>query len=47
MNLTINGKNESFDKALTVEQLLGMRGLEPGMVVIERNLAIVDRKSVV
>ena len=43
MQITINGETQSFDAALTVEQLLGEIGLDHRKVAVERNLEIVPK----
>ncbi len=45
MQITINGETQSFDAALTVEQLLGRIGLDHRKVAVERNLEIVPKSS--
>lgn len=45
MHLTINGEQRDFDAPLTVEQLLGVIGLDPRKVAVERNLEIVPKSQ--
>ena len=45
MQITINGEQQNFDAALTVEQLLGEIGLDTRKVAVERNLEIVPKSS--
>jgi len=45
MRITINGKPEDIEQGLTLAALLAARELEPRMVSIERNGAIVDREA--
>lgn len=41
--VTLNGKKRSVDPGLTVEGLLEGLGLNPALVVVERNRQILDR----
>jgi thiamine biosynthesis protein ThiS len=43
MNLTINGKQESIEKPLTLEALVAAKNLCPEKIVVEHNLRIVAR----
>lgn len=43
MNLTINGKQESIEKPLTLEALVAAKNLCPEKIVVEHNLRIVTR----
>lgn len=45
MDLTINGEQKNFEAPITVEQLLGKIGLDPGKVAVERNLEIVPKSE--
>ncbi len=45
MQITINGEQQNFDAAITVEQLLGQIGLDTRKVAVERNLEIVPKSS--
>ncbi len=45
MQITINGKQQNFSAALTVDQLLGKIGLDTRKVAVERNLEIVPKSS--
>lgn len=46
MEITINGeKKQEFTAPLTVAQLLEQLGINPKSVVVERNLAIVDKHT--
>jgi thiazole synthase len=45
MQITINGEAQSFETALTVEQLLGEIGMDHRKVAVERNLEIVPKSS--
>jgi thiamine biosynthesis protein ThiS len=41
--VTLNGKQRKVDPGLTVERLLEELGLNPALVVVERNRQILDR----
>ena len=41
--VTLNGKQRRVDPGLTVERLLEALGLNPALVVVERNRQILDR----
>ncbi|MGH6800964.1 MAG: sulfur carrier protein ThiS, partial [Methylocella sp.] len=45
LRLTVNGEDREFDRALTVEGLLGELKLNPAKIAIERNLEIVPRSA--
>ena len=45
MRLTINGEDRTFDRALTVEKLLGEIGVDSRKVAVERNLEIVPKSQ--
>jgi thiamine biosynthesis protein ThiS len=45
MRIRVNGKEMKFESPLTVEGLLDRIGVNPKAVVVERNLEILDRKS--
>ncbi len=47
MEITINGeKRRDFSAPLTIGALLEQLGINPKSVVVERNLAIVDKHNV-
>ncbi len=43
MQVTINGAQRSFDRALTIRELIDELGLNAETVAVERNRAIVKR----
>lgn len=43
LNLTINGKNVSLERPMTISDFLASKNLVPQMVVVERNYQIVPR----
>jgi sulfur carrier protein len=45
MHVTINGKQETLDKAITLAQVLLSRNIDPQAVVVEVNLGIVPREQ--
>jgi thiamine biosynthesis protein ThiS len=45
MRITVNGKPETVDDGASLLDFIHMKNLEPGKVVIELNLEIVDRKN--
>jgi len=45
LRLTLNGEDREFDRALTVEGLLGELKLNPAKIAVERNLEIVPRSA--
>jgi len=45
MRLTINGEDQTYNEALTVEELLGKIGLDSKKVAVERNLEIVPKST--
>ncbi|MDG2282391.1 MAG: sulfur carrier protein ThiS [Longimicrobiales bacterium] len=45
MEIQLNGKLHSFDRAHTVASLLEALDLQPGMVVVELNREILERGS--
>ena len=45
MRLTINGEDRTFDRPLTVENLLGEIGVDSRKVAVERNLEIVPKSQ--
>lgn len=45
MELIINGESASFDRALTVSELVAELGLEPRKLAVERNREIVPKSA--
>lgn len=45
MKLIINGELASFDRALTVSELVAELGLEPRKLAVERNREIVPKSA--
>jgi thiamine biosynthesis protein ThiS len=45
MELIINGERASFDRALTVSELVAELGLEPRKLAVERNREIVPKSA--
>ena len=45
MEITVNGEKQTLDSQVTVGELLEMLDLDPGTVIIERNLDILNRES--
>ncbi len=45
MLLTVNGEKREVDTGITVTGLLDDLGIEPGSVVVERNLTILKRED--
>jgi sulfur carrier protein len=45
MQVTINGKAETFEQGMTVAQLLAAREIDPACVVVEVNLSIPRREQ--
>lgn len=45
MEITVNGKKGDYPDPLTVGTLLDTLGVNPGTVVVERNLEILDRSA--
>lgn len=45
MILTINGKQESIEKPLTLDALVAAKQLCPEKIVVEHNLRIVSRED--
>ena len=43
IRVTLNGEGRQVEEGLTVEALVRALGLDPGRVVVERNLEIVPR----
>ncbi len=43
IRVTVNGDERTIDAGLTVKSLLESLGLNPGLVVVERNREILDR----
>ncbi len=43
MMITVNGDTREFDSPLTLTELLGALDLESQLVLVERNLQIVER----
>ncbi len=46
MQITVNGETRTYANPLTLVGLLGVLGVNPKSVVVERNLQIVDRSQV-
>ena len=45
MILTLNGKQESIDKPLSLEALVTARGLCPDKIVVEHNFSIISKED--
>jgi thiamine biosynthesis protein ThiS len=45
MRIRVNGKEKSFDGPLTVALLLERLGMDPRLVVVEKNGMIVERSE--
>ena len=45
MILTINGKQESIQKPLSLDALVAAKGLCPEKIVVEHNFSIVSKKD--
>lgn len=45
MILTLNGKQESIEKPVTLDALVAAKGLCPGKIVVEHNLAIISKED--
>lgn len=45
IRLIVNGAHRTLPAGTTVEGLIESLGLDPGLVVVERNLEILDRAS--
>ncbi len=43
MRVTVNGKEMQFEEPVSIGGLLESLGVNPRMVVVERNLIIIDR----
>lgn len=43
MQVTVNGENRTYDARMTLSTLLGILGINPCSVAVERNLRIVPR----
>jgi sulfur carrier protein len=45
MQVTINGKNETFISSITLARMLASRNIDPQTVVVEVNLDIIPREQ--
>jgi|APIni6443716594_1056825.scaffolds.fasta_scaffold7646032_1 sulfur carrier protein len=45
MILTLNGKQESIDKALSLDALVAAKGLCPDKIVVEHNFSIISKED--
>ena len=45
MRISVNGREKSFDGPLTAARLLERLGMDPRLVVVERNGVIVERSD--
>ena len=45
MILTLNGKQESIEKALSLDALVAAKGLCPDKIVVEHNFAIISKED--
>jgi sulfur carrier protein len=45
MILTLNGKQESIDKPLSLDALVAAKGLCPDKVVVEHNFSIISKED--
>lgn len=45
VKITVNGKPETVDPGLTLLGYLEKRGINPAMIVVERNGALPDRED--
>ena len=45
MILTLNGKQESIDRPLSLDPLVAAKGLCPDKVVVEHNFSIVSKED--
>ncbi len=45
MQLTVNGERREIEAGMTVAGLLGAFGIDPGTVVVEKNLKILKREA--
>ena len=45
MILTLNGKQESIDKPLSLDALVAAKGLCPDKIVVEHNFSIISKKD--
>ena len=45
MILTLNGKQESIDRPLSLDALVAAKGLCPDKVVVEHNFSIVSKED--
>ena len=43
MKITINGREETFEKELTLDELLKKKNIRPEIVVVEKNKDIIDK----
>ena len=45
MILTLNGKQESIEKPVTLERLIAAKGLCPDKIVVEYNFSIISKED--
>ena len=45
MILTLNGKQEAIEKALSLDALVAAKGLCPNKIVVEHNFAIIAKED--
>jgi len=45
MILTLNGKQESIDKPLSLDALIAAKGLCPDKIVVEHNFSIISKED--
>jgi len=45
MILTLNGKQEAIEKAMSLDALVAAKGLCPDRVVVEHNFAIISKED--
>ena len=45
MILTLNGKQESIEKPLTLDALVAAKGLCPEKIVVEHNFSIISKED--
>lgn len=45
MILTLNGKQEAIEKAMSLDALVAAKGLCPDRIVVEHNLTIISKED--
>lgn len=45
MILTINGKQESIERPVSLDALVAVKGLRPERIVVEHNLCIISKED--